>query len=148
MATTLDNINYTLIKKNKWGRLNQDVFIETGITGHEASIMNSGIYCHLQPDGMMWIGTGTEWDFGSGPAINTPAMVRASLVHDMFCHLTDRGLVPWNVRSKADKLFRQHLIDYNPKRRWFNPLRYWHNARYAGVVMYSQCLARFKRHTS
>jgi hypothetical protein len=140
VATGLANLDYSLIRNNKWGRLKQDVLVETGITGHDVGVMRLGLYCHLQPDGMLWIGTGTEWDFGTF-AIDTPSMVRASLVHDVFCILTDEGLLPWAVRKQADQLFRQHLIKYGPKLPVYNPLRYWHNVRYIGVRANSKTLA-------
>jgi hypothetical protein len=144
MATGLANLDYTLIRNNRWGRLKKDVLVNTGITGYDVAVMRVGFYCHLQPDGMLWIGTGTEWDFGTF-AIDTPPMVRASLPHDIFCVLTDEGKLPWGVRKEADKLFKRHLADYSPERKWYNPLRYWRHARYAGVRLNSKTLAYWSR---
>lgn len=143
-ATTLARLDYELIRNNRWGRVKFPVATNTVITGYDVFIEEPTLYTHLTENGLLWVGTGTEWDFGSGPAVNTPEMVRASLVHDMFCIMTDRGLVPWSVRSKADKLFRDQIKEFSPVRKWYNPMRYWYLARYVAVVVYSQGIARWK----
>jgi hypothetical protein len=143
-ATSLGQINYELIRNNKWGRLMSPVETDTRIAGYSAKIDEGAVFATLEPNGLLFIGTGTEWDFGSGPAVNTPEMVRASLVHDMMCHFTDRGLIPWSCRHKADKLFLSHLDKYGRKRAWYSPLRYWKYVRFTGVVCYSQLIARWR----
>lgn len=143
-ATTLARLDYELIRGNRWGRLKSPVFVDTGIAGHDVLVDEPTLRYHLMDSGLLWIGEDTEWNFGSGPAVDTPEMIRASLPHDIFCAMTDLGLVPWSVRAKADKLFKEHIKEYSPVRKWFNPARYWHHARYAGVVAYSQGIARWK----
>jgi len=144
IASSLESINYTLIRNNKWGRLRSPAVIDTGITGFTVTLDEPNLYAKLTPDGLLWVGAGTEWDFGSGPAVNTPEMVRASLPHDIFCIMTDRGLLPWSVRAKADKLLHDMVRDLAPKRKWHNPLRYWYKVRWVGVVCYSQGIARWR----
>jgi len=144
MPTSLARINYELIRKNRWGRLLEPVELYTDIKGHTAELRTIDAQADLHDDGRLYIYAGTEWDFGSGPAVNTPEMVRASLVHDIFCHMTNYRLVPWEVRWQGDRLFRQHIKKYAPKRRWFNPMRYWHVPRWVAVASYSQGIARWK----
>jgi hypothetical protein len=144
ITTSLASLDYELIRENRWGRLNRPVVIDTGIAGHDVLVDEPTLNFHLMSDGTLWVGMGTEWNFGSGPAVNTPEMVRASLPHDVFCVLTDRGLVPWSVRGEADRLFRDMIKTLSPARKWYNPMRYWYQARYAAVYTYSNGVARWK----
>jgi hypothetical protein len=144
IATSLARLDVELIRNNRWGRLKSPVVIDTGITGFDVFIDEPTLRFHLMRDGLLWVDAETEWNFGSGPAVNTPEMVRASLPHDLFCIMTDRGLLPWSVRAQADKLFRTHVKELSPKRPWYNPFRYWYNIRYAGVWVYSNGVARWK----
>lgn len=83
----------------------------TGITGFDIQMPQDHEYIHLRYDGMLNLRSGYIWDFGSGPAIDTPDMVLASLVHDAFYELMNLELIPWTVRKKADKLLKQMLLD-------------------------------------
>jgi hypothetical protein len=129
--------HYQLIRRGKWGRLLATHVYFTPIKGYSAFIDDVKIKCRLFDNGMLEVYADTEWDFASGPTVNTPAMVTASLAHDMFCHFTDRGLLPWEVRHKADKYFGSLLKEAGAK--WS---RFW---RVPAVVMYSQTIARLKR---
>ena len=53
--------------------------------------------------------TGYLWDFGSGPAIDTPDMVYASLAHDAFYELMQKDLLPWDCRKAVDRYFKRLL---------------------------------------
>jgi len=140
----MQRFGYDLIRDNSWGRTWFDVSVDTGITGYEAALEIPGRSARLEKDGTLLINSGFEWDFGSGPALQTPSMVRASLVHDVLCDMTNQRLVPWSVRRKADALFRRKIKKYSPKRPWYNPLRYNHVWRWASVAAYSQLVARWR----
>lgn len=137
-------ICYELIRDNTWGRLLCDVLAGTGITGYSAVLTRQGRSAELDPSGLLVVRAGFEWDFGTGPVLQTPAMVRASLIHDVLCDMTNQRLVPWAVRAQADALFREHLREYSPGRHWLNPLRYHYWWRWAAVSAYSQLIARWK----
>lgn len=143
-------IHYTLLPGGRTGYLESDFLTQTPIKGHTVERMDQpGIRCTLGPGGLLHIYKGTVWDYGSGPALNTPAMVRASLVHDAFCIMTDEGLLPWSVRREADNLFRKLLIKYGPRGGllgWRTGLTYLSSTwRWVGVTAYSQLVARWKR---
>lgn len=127
--------HYELIRGGKMGRLTDHYTFKTPITGHEAQIDTARLKCKLFPSGLLFCGMDTEWDFGSG-AVDTPAMVIASLAHDMGCELTNRRLLPWSCRRQFDGYFRQILTECGN-----GPWRY---ARWAGVSMYSQFIARWR----
>jgi hypothetical protein len=139
------NIPHDLIRNGRAGRLVADVEFLTPITGYRAQVQQSmegrgGKYwvdatlCH---DGRLCIRSDTEWDFGTG-AINTPPVVRASLVHDVFCHLTMLGRIPWECRAEADAYYRQLLIAYGCSK-----IRAWY--QWAAVRGYSKSIAYWKR---
>ena len=96
---------YGLIKKNGLGRLFADYKYETRVVGY--SIESEDI--NLDPDGTALIKLGFEWDFASGPAVDTPVMVAASLVHDALYVLMDLKLLPVTAKLEADKTFRDIL---------------------------------------
>jgi len=140
----MDRLCYELIRGKRWGRLLSDVYAATDITGYEALLPRKGRYARLEPNGLLTVRHGFEWDFGSGPVAQTPAMLRASLIHDVLCDMTNARLVPWSVRRKADALFRRQLKDYSPDRHLLNPFRYHYWWRWAAVASYSQLIARWK----
>lgn len=143
-VTDLLGLDYRLIRNNSRGMLTRTAFIDTGILGHSAALTKGELHCALSENGTLTVFAYSIWDFGSGPAINTPAMVRASLPHDALCLLTNHRLVPWSVRRKADSLFRKHLKALSPPRKWYNPLRYHANWRWLSVSLYSQLIARWR----
>lgn len=63
----------------------------------------------LAEDGWIWVRKGYVFDYGSGPAIDDPAMVYASLIHDALYELMQAGQLPWSERKKADQLLRKML---------------------------------------
>jgi hypothetical protein len=119
------------------GRLLSRYEFWTPITGHDARIEGSTMACSIRADGLLVVEPGFEWDFGSGPAIDTPAVVIASLAHDALCLLTNRRLLPWECRAQADAYYR-NLLRLNGTglaRTWW---------QYAGVRLYSESVARWK----
>lgn len=138
-------IKYRLIDNNTKGELGENVTIKTPITGYHVEVDEPHLKFILWEDGTLDIDESTIWDFGSGPAINTPAMVRASLVHDMFCIMTNRGLIPWKERKHADNLFAKLLWRYGPKKALITPvLGVITGFRWLGVSAYSQLIARWR----
>lgn len=148
MVTSLFGLRYELFKRGRrhWGRLQEDAVIHTGITGHEAELDGTltPMRASLHPDGILIIYAGSEWDFGSGPAVNTPGMLRASLVHDAFCHFTNLRLVPWSVRAEGDRLFRTMIKHYQPDYHPLHPMRLNRWWRWGSVSLYSQLVGRWK----
>lgn len=59
--------------------------------------------------GTLMMYEGYKWDLGSGPAVNDPAMINASLAHDGLYELISRGLLPLRYRKDADRVFRELL---------------------------------------
>lgn len=82
----MTGIHYDLIRRGTKGVLLSDMWIDTPITGYTISTGVSP-YASLDEYGALLLHKGFVWDFGSG-AIDTPAMVRASAVHDAFCRFT------------------------------------------------------------
>ena len=126
---------YTLIKQGKWGRLMEKFVYFTPIKGYNVNVDRARIRFRLFENGMLEVYPDTEWDFGSN-AIDTPAMVLASLAHDMFCYMTDNGLLPWKERYQADKYFGELL-----NKAGAGLSRLW---RVPGVMLYSQTIARWR----
>ena len=58
----------------------------------------------LYQNGILLITKGYAWDGPSGPAIDTPSFMQASLVHDALYQLMREGLVDINYRKDADLL--------------------------------------------
>lgn len=63
---------------------------------------------YLDLHGRLKIDPGYRWDFATG-AIDTPAMVRASLAHDAMYDLIRAGKLPPEMRKRADKYFVELL---------------------------------------
>jgi hypothetical protein len=128
-------IHYDLIDGGKRGRLLSGLEFEGPITGQSVNDWSLNLY--LAPDGCLTLYAGFVWDFGSY-ALDTPAMVIASAAHDAYCVLTDRGLIPWECRAKADKYFRELLKENGVgfARRWWC---------WTGVRTYSKFWAYWKR---
>ena len=61
-------------------------------------------------DGELRIFAGYVWDGPSGPTIDTPDFMRASLVHDALYQLIRLGFVDDDQRICADKLMRKQCL--------------------------------------
>lgn len=108
---------HTVHWKTRVGELLQDFLCRTDIEGYPAQTD----FISVSDAGQMELANGYVWDFGSGPAIDTPEMIKASLVHDAWYELMTLGLVPWSVKKKADKLLRTMLLESGSSR-----LRAWY----------------------
>ena len=132
----MSGISYKLVDQGKRGMLTESAMFDTGITGHHGETD----YCTLTVDGRLFIRAGFVWDFGSG-AIDTPAMVIASLAHDALCILTNERKVPWSVRAQADRFFREQLKANSPPGVLSFASRWW---RWSAVRVYSAGIARWR----
>ena len=88
-------------------------------------------YLKLTSDGVLTISAGYCWDGPSGPAIDTPNFMRASLVHDALYQLMRHGLLDRRIwRKPADAEMRRIVVEtkMNPWRRLYS---YWAVRRFA-----------------
>ena len=97
--------SFYLLPKNK-GELAQNYTIKTPIEGFSA---DTG-FLYLMSTGLLTIHKGYVWDFGTG-AVDTPAVLVASLVHDALCELIAKGELPKSVRKDADKYYKWLLTE-------------------------------------
>ena len=65
----------------------------------------------LMPDGILAVYPPYRWDGPSGPTLDTPSVMRASLAHDVLYGMIARGELPDNARKQVDQLFRRQLLD-------------------------------------
>lgn len=106
-------VKYRTITKYKYAVLST-VEYQTNIKSHAAAIVDKadlGIdYAILESNGKLTILTDYMWDGPSGPTIDTANWMDASLVHDALYQMMRRGLIPFKLRKKADKLMRKMCI--------------------------------------
>lgn len=88
--------------------LREEVRYETPVHGFRAAAEGAA----LDSDGALVCRDGFVWDLGSGPALNTPGMVYASLAHDAFYDMMNAGSLPWSQRKKVDAFFKQQMKDF------------------------------------
>jgi hypothetical protein len=98
--------DYEVHWKTGEGCLRADFKFNTPVTDQ---IVNRHGYIDLDPDGVLHLAEGYVWDFGSGPAIDTPDMVYASLAHDAFYELMQLNMIPWSLRKQVDRYFKRLL---------------------------------------
>lgn len=139
-------IKYRLIDGGTKGLLGEDLSFQTDILGYNLTLMREdGTRATLTPDGVMTALTPFRWDFGTY-AVDTPAMVIASVEHDITCWLTNAGMLPWHYRAYADRMLRERLKQYSPGegviQKTFNFARRWWC--WLGVSFNSQLIARRK----
>jgi hypothetical protein len=140
--------HYELCRNNTHGRLLSDYVIRTPIKGYQVSYAHGQFHCRLDVDGKLTVYAMSEWNFGNR-AIDTPAMVAASLPHDAFCHMTNSGRLPWSARRLADNFFSWMLRELGPRggrlglRTGLTCLS--SGWRWLGVTANSQLIARWSR---
>jgi len=76
------------------------------------------------------IDRGFQWDGASGPAIDTPNFMRASLIHDALYGLGAKGLLPAGWRRAADRVL--YLICREDGMSWFRAQYVWAAVRLGG----------------
>lgn len=64
------------------------------------------VYVRVE-QGFLIISQGYAWDGASGPAIDTPSIMRGSLVHDALYQLIREKHLPQSFRKRADQVFRE-----------------------------------------
>lgn len=88
------------VELHPWKYRTVDLYIErTAITGYPAE----AAYIVLTDQGVLAISPGYCWDGPSGPAIDTPGFIRASLVHDALYQLMRLRLIPQECKALADQ---------------------------------------------
>ena len=117
---------HTVHWKTRAGELLEGFWCDTEITGYEASTA----FIELHPDGPLILMPGYQWDFGSGPAIDTPEMILSSLVHDAFYELLALNLISNCARKKSDRLLRIMLKESGAG--WFRSWYVWAAVRAFG----------------
>ena len=65
----------------------------------------------LTVEGVLTIWEWYAWDGASGPTIDTPSSMRASLVHDALYQLMRLGLLDQKCRQEVDVLFRDICLE-------------------------------------
>lgn len=69
--------------------------------------------------GILTVRPGYAWDGASGPTIDTPATIAASLVHDVLYQCIRSGLLPATFRATADMvLYRLMRAASTGNRAW------------------------------
>ena len=63
-----------------------------------------GELASLDPGGLLVIEAGYAWDGPSGPAIDTPDFMGASLIHDVLYQMIRLGELPESWRKFADEI--------------------------------------------
>lgn len=104
----ISNPSYEWYKSEKVARLTEYVQYETPVKGEVARFREAV----LDTEGILHIQPGFIWDFGSGPAIDTPDMVYGSLAHDAFYNMMDAGQLSWDYRKTVDQYFRELLKNF------------------------------------
>lgn len=82
-------------------RLTEDYKISTGIMPDHSL---SDRYFRLDRIGQLTVRAGYAWDGASGPAIDTPAFMRGSCVHDALCQMIRWRILPAAHQRAADRL--------------------------------------------
>ena len=90
--------------------------VEVYETGIETVKLHSFSHGELSPNGMLTIKKGYAWDGPSGPTIDTPSVMRGSLVHDCLYQLlreTDFGAPETRDqrRKQADEILYKICIE-------------------------------------
>lgn len=124
-----NTISYSLLEKNL-AKLEEFSVFKTPIFGYSFVYATENRKCRMKQDGTLVVFPGFVWDFASGPAIDTPEVVMASLAHDCLGWLVDNKMINEDCRKKADKLYFNILKE---KQVWF--IRRWYH--YLAVRAYS-----------
>ncbi|WP_052362069.1 hypothetical protein [Geminisphaera colitermitum] len=80
--------------------------------------------------GTLSVKEGYAWDGPSGPTLDTPASIAASLCHDVFYQAIRLRLISPAHRCRADRVFLRHCLDYGLP--WWRSLYYFAALRLCG----------------
>jgi hypothetical protein len=89
-------------------QLEEIFFLATNI---KPLVTGGNRYVRLDTDGLLIVREGYAWDGASGPAIDTPSLMRGSLVHDALYQLIRLGVLDEDKRKPADRLLYQMVIE-------------------------------------
>jgi hypothetical protein len=83
----------------------EPLWVATGIKAATWAEIKSGdtLLAVMDTLGLLRIYPGYSWDGASGPAIDTPNFMTASLVHDVLCQFIRLGKLPVSARKAADQ---------------------------------------------
>jgi hypothetical protein len=81
--------------------------IQTDIKGYSIS----ELYFHMDEAGLLTIHALYAWDGPSGPTMDGPDNLRASLVHDVIYQMMRMKLIPESHKDYADRTFRTLLLE-------------------------------------
>lgn len=68
-------------------------------------------FVHLSAKGTLTIKSGYAWDGASGPTLDTPSTMFASLVHDALYQLMREGVLDQGFRLLADEILGRIMLD-------------------------------------
>lgn len=117
----------------------KEIVYATSIKGYLRTISyKEQMLACLEPDGTLRVFPDYAWDGPSGPTVDTPDWMDASLVHDIFYQLMRTRQIPdkkdrrsrEKIRKKADKLMKKMLIEAGMSR-----FRAWYS--YQGVRLFA-----------
>jgi hypothetical protein len=101
----MDHIFY---KERKYKyQLTRPYQIQTGIIGYEIS----EVHFHMTEEGLLTVHALYAWDGASGPTVDGPDNMRASLVHDVIYQMIRMGVIPESYKDYADTTFREILLE-------------------------------------
>lgn len=99
------SITYYRIDGYKY-QLLEDYSFETGFE-IEAAVRAPGDWVRMSRAGRLRLKRGYAWDGPSGPALDTPDLMRGSLIHDALYQLMREELLPRRLRKAVDVLLWQ-----------------------------------------
>lgn len=85
-------------------------------------------------NGVLTVSVGYRWDGPSGPTLDTPATMRASLEHDVFYQMIRAGDLPPETRDLGDAILRRRMEEYPSRFKWWSKVR---------AAYFFQCVQRF-----
>lgn len=88
-------------------QLTENLIVQTSVYGY---LIEDGFFT-LKLDGILSIKRGYTWDGASG-AIDTKSILRASLVHDIFCDLINKGRLPKAIQKLVDRELVKIIEEY------------------------------------
>ena len=100
------NVDYDKVGLRHY-RLIRTVYCETGIIPPEGKPIKTK-FGFLGSDGVLILFKGFCWDGATG-AVDTPAVMFPSLIHDWGCEAVNNKQLPIAYRAKFDDLFEVHL---------------------------------------
>lgn len=102
----MDTIYYHDIKRYKY-RLAREYHVQIPLYGRAGGTF----LLEIDAKGWLWFDKGYCWDGPSGPTIDTPGSLRASLIHDGMYALLKLGVLQPEAKALADVILRDTYIE-------------------------------------